>query len=355
MPSKLNNLNEIKKLDNSNMAESIKKIPLQAKSVMDDLNKIKIPANKKISNIVVCGMGGSSLGTHILKSLYADKIKFPIEIVNDYNIPEWVKKDTLCIISSYSGNTEEPLSCYHQAKKKNATLFILASGGKLKEIADKDKINNYIFNPKFNHCSAPRIGLGYSIFSQWLLFKKLNIIETTDKKMKNIISALEKYIKLFGVENIKNNPAKEIAEKLHNFIPIIFASNFLLGSAHTFANQINENAKSFSSYFPIPESNHHLLEGLLFPKGKDALKFLLIKSSLYHKRILPRYKITKQILKKNNIKFIEYGFSAKTKEEQIIELLALGSWASFYMALLNNINPTPIPNVDYFKSEMAKK
>lgn len=349
------NLKIIKNLDKQDMYGSIMELPLQCDQVFQEWKNIKIPANyKKIQNIVVSGMGGSGLGAHIIKSIFNNELKFPVEIMNSYHLPAFVDKNTLLIVSSYSGNTEETLSAFMEGKKRDAKMFIVASGGKLKEMAEKQNIPSYIFNPKHNSCNEPRMGLGYSIFSQLLLLRKIKIISVKDIEIKQVINNLDDFSEKFSVNN-KNSQALAICKKIERKIPIIIASEFLAGNAHAFSNQINENAKNFSKWFRIPEICHHLLEGLPNPKFNcKNLFFIFFNSKLYDKRNQIRYKITQKVLKKNKIDFTEYNLTSKTKFLQSFEMLILGSYTSFYLAMLNNINPSPIPFVDFFKEELKK-
>jgi len=351
----LDNLKQIEKIDSQNMLGSIEKLPKQIAQVKEDFKKVSLPKFKNIKNIVICGMGGSALGGHILKSLYFDELKIPVEIVSDYHMPSWVEKDTLCIISSYSGNTEEPLNAMKDGIRKKANIFGIASGGKLADIIKKGKINGYVFDPKHNVCGQPRMGLGYSIFSQLYFLKKIGILKLDDKKVEDIILTLKKNIKNFGISNYVGNPAKKIALSLHKHIPIIIASNFLAGSAHTCAKQLNETSKKMSAYFLMPEAAHNLIEVLPFFKNNSSLRFFLIKSNLYYPENVLKYAIMEEILNKNKMKFSSYECAGKDKLSQVFEILVLGSWTSFYLAMLKNINPSPVPVIDFFKSEMGGK
>ncbi len=349
------NLKTIKKLDKQNMYSSIKELSLQCDQVFNEWKNIKIaPHYKKIQNIVVSGMGGSGLGAHIIKSIFKNELKFPVEIMNSYHLPAYVDKNTLLIISSYSGNTEETLSAFAEGKKRGAKMFVIAFGGKLEKMSKKQNIPSYVFNPEHNSCGEPRMGLGYSIFSQLLLLRKIGIISVKDNEIKQVINNLDDFSEKLSI-SAKNNPALKISKKIEQKIPIIIASEFLAGNAHAFSNQINENAKNFSKWFRIPEICHHLLEGLQNPKVNNKnLFFVFFNSKLYDKRNQIRYKITQQVLKKNKIDFIEYNLVSKAELLQSFEMLILGSYTSFYLAMLNNINPSPIPFVDFFKDELGK-
>ncbi|MFA6426970.1 MAG: SIS domain-containing protein [Candidatus Magasanikbacteria bacterium] len=357
MSNILDNLAEIKKLDSQNMLGSLQLLSKQALQVLQTASKLKISSNyKQAKNLVVLGMGGSAIGTHLVKTLFANELKLPVEICNDYNIPAFVNKDSLVVGSSYSGGTEETVAAFAEAKKKKAKLLVITAGGKLADFAKRNKVPALIFTTENNPCGSPRMGLGYSIIGQLLLYSKVGLLKLSDVKIKQIIRTLEKYNTEFGVETpSERNPAKQLALKTIDRSVMYVASEHLLGNAHIAANQMNENAKRFAAYFAIPELNHHLMEGMVNPtSNKENLLFILLQSHLYYSRNQKRYEVTKQVLMKNNIQFESYHCREKDRVLQGCEVLVLGSYVSYYSALLKGIDPTAIPFVDFFKQELKK-
>lgn len=335
----------IKKLDKGNILGSIKDLSLQCQQAWDEVKKIKLPsAYKNIENIVVCGMGGSNIGTDFLRNVFYREIKYPVLIVNDYQLPGYVSSKSLVIISSYSGNTEESLFGLKEAQKRKSKIIIITAGGKLVHIARRKKIPAYIFAPIHNSSNQPRMGLGYSIMGQLCLLKKLNLVKVEGKEIQKAIADLPKT----KVEE----KAKILAQKIYQKMPIIVGAEFLSGNAHILANQINENAKNFADYFLLPELNHHLMEGLKFP-SKKIIIFLFLESKNYSKVIKKRIAVTKQVLNKAKLRHLSYNTFGKGKLSEGLEVLSAGSYISFYLSLLNNINPSAIPTVDYFKKELA--
>ena len=137
--------------------------------VLAEAKKVKIPVSyKKVSNLVVLGMGGSTLGAHLIKSVFLDDLKIPVEIVNGYAVPGFVSKNSLVIASSYSGSTEEVVSAIADAKKKQAKIVVIASGGKLADFAKQSRLPSLIFSTNNNPCGSPRMGLGYSVLVRLL-------------------------------------------------------------------------------------------------------------------------------------------------------------------------------------------
>lgn len=343
---------KIKKLDKANLLASIELLGKQCAEAWKEVKKIKIPKNYRgVENILVNGMGGSALGAHIIKSVYADKLKFPLQIIHSYTLPSYVNSKTLYIISSYSGSTEEPISTYREALKRKAKILGITAGGILKNIMEKDNLPGYIFKPTSNPSNQPRMGLGYSIFGQLGLLAKCGMIKINEQEIADAIKSLSKSPSDSPFH--KEGEIEKIASSLKNKIPVIVASEFLSGNAHILANQINENAKCFAAYFELPELNHHLMEGLKNPSANRNLKFFLINSNLYHPRNQKRYKVLKEVLQRNKIDFIEYQPKSKTKLQQSMEILSFGSYLSFYIAMAYNLNPSPVPWVDFFKKRLA--
>ena len=353
----LDNLNEIKALDKQDMLGSLQLLNKQVEQVWKESEKLKVPSiYKKVQNVVVLGMGGSALGAHIIKNVFSKELKASVEIVNDYSVPAYINQKTLVVASSYSGSTEETVAGIVEAKKKKAKILVICAGGKLADFAKKNKLPALVFTTGFNPCNSPRMGLGYSIVGQLALFNKLGLLKLTIKQIKGLVENVKKFENKFGVNSeIKNNLAKTTASKLLGKSVWYVASEHLLGNAHTAANQLNENAKCFGGYFPIPELNHHLMEGMIFPKSNpNNLIFVFLESGFYHKRIQKRFEVTKDVLKQNKIAYTSYQSESKNKLEQSMEVLLFGAYVSFYLSMLSNIDPTPIPFVDYFKKEMSK-
>jgi len=351
----LDNRAELQKLDQSNMISSIELLDKQCQEVWRQGEKLNLPKSyARVKNIVVAGLGGSALGAQVIDAVFSRELTVPLDIVNDYHLPGYVDENTLVVLSSYSGSTEEVLNAAAEATKAKAKSLIIASGGELAKIAKQKKIPALIFNPISNPSGSPRMGLGYSIFGQISLLKKSGLLSLAEADVDKTVQVIQKYQQIFGVDSpAQNNQAKKLAKDLLNRAVFYVGAEHLVGSAHVAANQFNENAKVFGSFFAMPELNHHLLEGLRFPAtNKENLFFILVESNLYDKRVQKRFAILKEILKRQEITYSSYELKEKTKLSQACEMLVFGSCVSFYLAMLEGIDPTPIPQVDYFKEAM---
>jgi glucose/mannose-6-phosphate isomerase len=353
----LDNLQEIKKLDKENTSCSIDALPKQCLHAWEENEKLAVPDSyKNINKIVMCGMGGSGLAARVIESVFAKKLKFPLARVNDYDLPSWTDKNTLIIISAYSGFTEEPINCAYQAIKKNFKWMAIGAGGLLLDLAKKHNVPHYLIKPTYNPSKQPRMAIGYSIIGQLAMVSKAGVVDITKQDIAYLAKEMNVIINQANVNvPTEKNPAKMLAKKLYGKKIVFAAARHLLGAAHVTKNQMNENAKNFTTIFDIPELNHHLMEGLRFPKSnqKDLL-FLFVNSTLYPKRIQQRFTITQNIVKENKVQYVDWQARSSTFLSQAFESIQFGGYVEFYLAMLNGINPAPIPYVDKFKVDLGQ-
>lgn len=353
----LDNREEIKKLDVDNALGSIEMLGSQVQQIWQQAQSLKVSEEyRSAKSVVVAGMGGSALGTHVIQTVFKDELRIPVLVAPDYTVPHFVDKHTLVVASSYSGTTEETLSATRDAQKKGALIAGITSGGKVGELLREHHYPHLIFDPIYNPCNAPRMALGYSIFGQIALFGAIGLLKLGTDEYQAVMETIAQSHLLCGADvPQEKNPAKQLAFEMVKRIPIVVVSEHLEGMAHVFANQINENAKTFSEYRVVPELNHHLMEGLQFPDSNEHnLLFITAHSKLYNSGNQKRMTLTEQVIEKNHCAAQPINLTSATPLTQAFELLVLGSYASYYLALLNNQNPTPNPWVDWFKAELKK-
>lgn len=338
----LDDIAAMKKMDPSGVLESTTMFPDQCEQAWKEASAIQFPESyAPIYNIVVSGMGGSRFTPRTIKELFRDRIKEPYEIVEDYTLPSYVDSDTLVILSSYSGTTEEVIRCGEDAKRRGAKITAISQ----KAIAPV----GYSFDPKHNPCGQPRIGGGYMLMGHLGILAALSLIDINEKEVFEAISYIRK------IANSSKEQAKQLAMMLKNTHPFIVTSEFLRGFGNGFANQINETAKMISDPRNIPELNHHLMEGLLRPETlHQSGLFVFFESDLYSDSIRKRYRITKEVVEKQSIKTHSIKLQGPTKLAQTLEAFTLSGFTTFYMAMLYDTDPVAIPWVDYFKEQLAK-
>lgn len=333
-------------MDSLNIFDSAKLFPDQCRQVIRDFAGMSLPADYSgVQNIIISGMGGSALGGRVLAHLERQVLKIPIVVSTEYHLPNFTGKNSLVIISSYSGNTDETISSLAEAQARDARIYIITGGGKLAEMAQKQRLPAYIFKPEFNPSSQPRMGLGYGIMSLVMLLSGCRLINPLEN-----ISGLPDFLK-GKQQNMEKY--EHLAHSLQGKIAVLIASEHLKGAMHCFKNQLNETAKNMSVLFDIPELNHHLMEGLAYPvSNRDNLHFVFFRSDHYHPEVSRRYPVTAEVLNRQKINYSELKISAPSHLFEAMELIQTGGFVSFYLSQLNGVDPGPIPWVDYFKDQL---
>lgn len=325
------------------MKELVQNFTNQLKEAKGIAEKAIISEGKNIKNIVITGLGGSGIGGTIISELVQDSCKVPIIINKDYFLPGFVNSETLVIVSSYSGNTEETLSAMQQAINKKAQIVCVSSGGKVLEIAKQHQFD-FIEIPGGN---PPRstIGLGFTQMVKILVAKGF-----ADKKL---FQDLEKAIALLEKENgnIKAE-AKKIAEKLVNKYPIIYSLGTCEGTVVRFRQQINENSKMLCSHHTLPEMNHNELVG--WTTKHDDKVVITFHTSFDYARTKKRYEICRPIFEKYSSGVIDITAKGESKLEQYLYLINIGDWISCYIADIRGIDPVEVNVINLLKDELAK-
>jgi len=344
-----------KKVDKSDMRGVLLDFPNQLEIAREIGQRFRAPEkaiNPKM--ILWCGMGGSAIGGDVIGSSIKDRLKVPMMINRHYNIPSFVNKDTLVVISSYSGNTEETISCYNKAREKKATILLISSGGKLVEMAIRDGVMLIVIPEGL----SPRCALGYSSIPVIVAFSKLKLINLGAKEIDETIEILRKLkSKLRPNAKVSGNIALKLARVLYKKIPFIYASIDYFGPvAYRWRTQISENAKMLSSHHLFAEMNHNEIEAFEpFSKVPKDIIVIMLKDRFDHTRIKKRMRIITDIIKRKGTKVIEVNSIGKGVMARIFSVIYIGDWISFYLALLNRVDPTPVDRISYLKKRLVKK
>ncbi|MBW2982002.1 bifunctional phosphoglucose/phosphomannose isomerase [Candidatus Woesearchaeota archaeon] len=321
--------------DKENMLDKLDKFRNQVEEAFKIAKKAKLPKiNKnKISNIVVCGMGGSSAGGLLLQSFTKD---IPIFVNRNYNLPRYINKNSLVFCVSYSGNTEETLSAYNEAKKRKATVIAITSGGKL---AEKEK--NLIQIPEG---FQPRIALGYTFIPLLISLSRYRLIANQDQPVRDAIRGL--------VPKTNSKEGFMLAKKLFNMIPVFYASEDMHGVAYICKTLTNENAKQPAFCHFFPEMNHNEING--FKKNAKKIHVVMIKDKQDIMSIKKRMEITKKIIKESSGGVSELHTKGKSLLARMLHTLHIAMYCSYYLALMNKIDPTPVPVIEDLKAKLKK-
>jgi glucose/mannose-6-phosphate isomerase len=303
---------------------------------------------KQFKNIVFAGMGGSALAGSIAASWPSFSI--PFEQARDYHIPNYVSEETLFIASSYSGNTEETLSAFADARAKNAYIVVISNGGKLVEMARQEHITVLVLPV----VSQPRYAVFYGLKAFLTVTDGLGITVGKAEELSNCQQFITDASKdwLSTVPTSKNL-AKQIAQECVGKSVVIYAGPKLFPAAYKWKIGFNENAKQIAWCNELPEFNHNEFLGWTKQPTNKPYTVIDIRSNLENPRTQKRFLVTAKLLSGLRPDPIVVTAVGEELIEQLIWSISLGDFVSIYTALLNGLNPTPVDMIEKFKQELA--
>lgn len=350
----LDNSAHMMSIDKSNMRSILERFSRQCdKAVKIGKNMEVSPfiKHKKVNKVVVCGLGGSAIGGDILSTLFSNE-KITISVNRDYHLPSFVDEKDLVFAVSYSGNTEETISSFKEALNRSCPVVSVASGGELHKLARENNIPVV----KIPSGMPPRCAVGFLSIPVIVLLEKILNIELFDyQELVQITSVIGERC---GPEReTSDNPAKQAALKLKGKVPLIYGTHRVTGVvAHRLKTQFNENSKVLASWNIFPEMNHN--EIVPFSgEGEVNLNIfhpLFIRDQKEQTRIARRIQITQNILRKKGVECSQVWTEGRSLISRVFSSMYIGDWISFYLAVLQGVDPTPVTFIDLLKNELKK-
>jgi glucose/mannose-6-phosphate isomerase len=333
-------IEELKKIDESKMYEIYDKWPEIAKeSYNTKINEIDV---KDIDHVVFAGMGGSGTIGDVMKSILS-KEDIHVNVIKGYTLPNTVDKNTLIVVISVSGNTQETLSILKQAFNSDAKIIAISSGGKIEEFC---KEKNIVFK-KILMEHSPRASFPRFFFSILNILK--NIIPNTEKEIHESISILEKTRSLISSENLNSeNTSLKLAEWISN-TPVIYYPRGLNSVATRFKNSLQENAKIHVISEELLESCHN---GIVAWNENKIFQPILIRGKDDHTKTKERWNIIKEFFNTKNLQFFEINSVEGNILSKIINLIYVTDFATIYFSVLQNIDPSPVKAIDFVKNRL---
>jgi len=327
------------------MKDLIEKFADQLRTAVSIANNYSCPENRthSIHEVVIAGLGGSAFGGEITRKIAESQSSVPIQIFRSYTLPAHIGPNTLVIISSYSGNTEETLESLHTALERKSEIVCITSGGKVAEIARVHGLDLVIIPGGY----PPRAAAGLSFVQQLSVLHARGIISDFNPALQEAIDILDAFD--------AHEDAQSVAKNLQGKIPVLYSSDVFEPAAIRWRQQINENSKQLCWHHVIPEMNHNELVGWVYPENlmKD-LHVLFLRSHTDYGRTAMRFEINKQIINKACPNVSEVFAKGNSLLAQLVYLIHYGDWVSWYLAEENKVDPTPVAVIDFLKGELAK-
>lgn len=306
---------------------------------------------RQITRVIVAGMGGSALAALLVQSWLKGELLVPFEILRDYDLPEYVDYNTLVIASSYSGNTEETVNCLLRARAQNAQVAVIAAGGKLLDMAQDGDIA-YVALPTQ---LQPRMAVIYNLRALVALFAHFSLVSFEHFSLISETAGWlqEQTLQWTSDVSTDKNYAKQLALMAVGKTPVFYAGSVMAPVAYKWKISWNENAKNVAFWNQYPEFNHNEFIGWTsHPIEKPFVIFDLV-SNFEHPQILKRFEVSDRLLSGMRPKATTIQLQGRSIIAQMLWGSILADFVSIYVAILNGVDPTPVPIIEKLKGELA--
>jgi len=334
------NSKELLRIDSEKMYKIYDKWPQTAKESYEmNLEKFNV---KDVDHIVFAGMGGSGTIGDVMSSLLS-KDDIHVSVVKGYLLPKTVDSNTLVVLTSISGNTDETLTILRNNLKSNAKFIAFSSGGKLQELSQKNNISHYSI-PEYHSPRASFLTFLYSIINvleDVLPLKRTDVIESFLKldEVKNEINSSN-----LNKKNCALNLAKWISD-----IPLMYYPLGLQAAAVRFKNSMQENAKTHTIIENIVEASHN---GVVAWEKSTKVQPILLQGIDDYVKTKERWKIIKEFFNENGIKYQEVFSKNGSILSKIVCLIYQLDLTSIYHAAMSGIDPSPVNSIDFIKTRL---
>jgi glucose/mannose-6-phosphate isomerase len=349
----LDDLERFQTLDPLDMLAEIDNLPDQFVSAWDLGQRQPLADISSVRQIVVAGVGGSAIGGNLLSAYAAQLASVPIAVWRDYDLPAYVTgPETLVIVSSHSGDTEEALSAFARGLESGAQLLAVTTGGELAVQAEANRVPVW----RFEHTGQPRAAVGFSFGLLLAALTRLGLIPDPEEEVAEAVEAMRRQQKDLRADvPVVKNPAKRMAGQLVGRWPVVIGPGWLEPVARRWRTQIAEIAKAVAQFEALPEADHNMVAGVLNPAALFAHTMVVfLKASLEHQRNLLRVDVTRKVL------MVE-GFNTDVVEAQGASRLAqqwtclhFGDYTAYYLAMAYGVDPTPVAAIEDLKKRLVE-
>ena len=351
--SALDDLESYPRLDPSGLRHRLLEFPDQCRRAWREASEFALSLDVgRCKQVLVTGMGGSAIGGDLLADLASISPAVPIIVIRGYRVPYILDQDTLVLSCSYSGNTEETLATFQQASSQGAPIVAISSGGTLGQEAQARSIPFF----QINYQGEPRSALGYSFIVPAVLLAKLGPLNSESIGFEDAFAAVDSLLPTLS-ENVPSteNPAKQLAQALLDRLIVVYGSGIYSGVSRRWKTQFNENSKVPAYFESLPEAHHNAVVGLSLPDPvKRLTTAILLEPYDTSPPMARRYEVTRELLDRDSIPHHTIRGVDGSPLAQMITTTLIGDYTSYYLAILQGVDPSPVNSIAYIRERMGQ-
>lgn len=342
----------LKRIDPDDMLGRVATLPGQLAQARQVAAAVELPDTlRDVDSVAVLAMGGSAIGAELVAAAASSRLSVPLLVHRDYGLPAGIGKRTLVIATSHSGETVETLSGFTAAQQRDLPLVAITTGGRLASQADEAGIPLL----RYRLGGQPRAAIGFGVGLVHELLARLELIREPDP-IGPAAEAVERLLERLGPSvETDANPAKQLAWATFGRIPVVYGHGPMAAVAHRWKTQLNENAKAWAAWEPMPEANHNAIEGSLNPREEsDALYVIQLRDPDEPEELAARYRVVEELLGERATNRSEVWAEGASPLARVLTTVAYGDLVSVYLAILYQTDPTPVTLLAMLKERLAR-
>ena len=340
----------IESIDSARQIDDILGLPDHLRDALWRVESANLESHDAPGGLIVAGMGGSAIGGALAREALGDRASRPIVLARGYALPAWATPDTTVLCSSYSGNTEETLAVYEAAGALGARRIVATTGGKLAEAARAENVPVIPLPGGFQ----PRAAVAYSLVVALEVAWLCGAGERLHAEIDVAAAHVERIVAMWGPEAPADSTAKQLARGLSGTIPQVAGSGLTAPIAYRWKTQINENAKMPCFAHELPELDHNEIVGWEGASQLGRFSAVFLDDSDLHPRIRQRIELTRGLIEAEAAGTYRVESIGQNRTERLVSLVLLGDLVSLYLAVLRDVDPSPVPAIERLKSALAR-
>ncbi len=347
----LDDVDAMRELDRSGMLETVGAFPDQLKHAMLIAQAVDYPSVQP-RHVVVAGMGGSGISGQLLADWAFDRLDVPVSVVNDYHLPSYCGNRTLVFVESYSGNTEETLSCFEDAMMKGCPTVAITSGG---ELATRARQRGVPLVEVPGDLPVPRAATAYLFVPLLVGIEGVGLGYATDeiRESQRVLSTLRDEIA--PQVPVGSNAAKQLALSLEGTVPVVYGQGVLRAAARRWRTQLNENPKMLAREDVFPECNHNDTPAWGESGNTDMFSVVLLRDSVETQDVVDRVELTREIAFSRAKVIAEVRARGEGVLARILSATYVGDYTSLYLAFLRGMDPAPVDMIEDLKRALIDR
>jgi glucose/mannose-6-phosphate isomerase len=340
-------------LDPQGMLSHIADLPRQCEDAWKGALGIQVPDKYRQARLVVIvGVGGSAIGADLLRGIIAKECRIPVIVHREYGLPAFVDRHTVVMACSHSGDTEETLVGFEDARQRRAQVLAVATGGELAQRAREHGLPLFLYH----YASQPRAALGYSLITLLGIVQALGLLSDKSHDVAEAVSvARELQSEIRESVPSAANAAKSLALRLRGRLPVVYGAEHLSEVARRWKGQFNENSKSWSTFDVLPELDHNTVAGYALPTAlTNVAHVVMLTSATGHPRVRLRFEITRELLQQHGFACDNVEARGQSALAQVLSTVHFGDYVSYYLAMLYEVDPWAIEGIQFVKSRLSQ-